>query len=629
MYQNGYVPPQSGDGERRRRAQRVPAVPSRVMDAAAAAYQQQRRDTAAPLGNRPNTNDPRRSGNPQANYGGSYARYPMENRPTTAYEDRYRRPPNTAIPPQDASYTANRGGQAAPPPARDMYGNPMGYPAQGYYQQGSTAGTGGGEPPRKRGGKRWLALAIVVLLLAGGGYGGYRYMQYASVANAVQAYDNVFCQGVYVDGIHLGGMTPDEAIAAVQAQAQERNSAWKVRLIFSGQLVTEITADQLGMTVDIMDVMNQAWSQGHVGDIYQRQAAMEALAETPFQAYTAMPSGDTSVIDGILQDIKNNVYRAPQDARLLTFDPSQSYPFTFQEEMQGRYLDTEPLKERLYQMVSTMESGDVEIIPQVIEPSVTVEDLKANLTLRATAQTPISTSSTTERTNNIRRSFQLISGTIVKAGEKFSFNGVVGERTEKNGFYPAIEYAYGESVMGIGGGVCQASTTVYQAAVAAGMEIVTREPHSDAVSYASYGEDATVYWSNGRKIDLVFKNNTEHDIYMVAAVEADSSNSKRLVATVSIYGEDLGNIRYELQSKTVEVIPVPTEPKYIEDKNQSYVTYTDEEYEVKGKEGYVVESYRVTYENDNVISRELLYTDTYKAKQPRIYVGTKTREEEP
>lgn len=170
---------------------------------------------------------------------------------------------------------------------------------------------------------------------------------------------------------------------------------------------------------------------------------------------------------------------------------------------------------------------------------------------------------------------------------------------------------------------------MYQAAVAAGMEIVTREPHSDAVSYASYGEDATVYWSNGRKIDLVFKNNTEHDIYMVAAVEADSSNSKRLVATVSIYGEDLGNIRYELQSKTVEVIPVPTEPKYIEDKNQSYVTYTDEEYEVKGKEGYVVESYRVTYENDNVISRELLYTDTYKAKQPRIYVGTKTREEEP
>ena len=622
MYQNGYVPPQSGDGERRRRAQRVPAVPSRVMDAAAAAYQQQRRDTAAPLGNRPNTNDPRRSGNPQANYGGSYTRYPMENRPTTAYEDRYRRPPNTAGPPQDASYTA---GQAAPPPARDMYGNPMGYPAQGYYQQGSTAGTGGGEPPRKRGGKRWLALAIVVLLLAGGGYGGYRYMQYASVANAVQAYDNVFCQGVYVDGIHLGGMTPDEAIAAVQAQAQERNSAWKVRLIFSGQLVTEITADQLGMTVDIMDVMNQAWSQGHVGDIYQRQAAMEALAETPFQAYTAMPSGDTSVIDGILQDIKNNVYRAPQDARLLTFDPSQSYPFTFQEEMQGRYLDTEPLKERLYQMVSTMESGDVEIIPQAIEPSVTVEDLKANLTLRATAQTPISTSSTTERTNNIRRSFQLISGTIVKAGEKFSFNGVVGERTEKNGFYPAIEYAYGESVMGIGGGVCQASTTVYLAAIQGGMTILSREPHSMAVSYTEYGKDATVSDTRGREIDFSFRNESGGTVYLAAHVIG--SGRKNLQCEVRLYGPSLNGTTYELVTETVEVIPKPEEAIMKEDEDATYVTYVDETKTIKGREGYKVDAYLITYVDGVETGREKVSSDTYPAKADTVYVGVTPREE--
>lgn len=183
MYQNGYVPPQSGDGERRRRAQRVPAVPSRVMDAAAAAYQQQRRDTAAPLGNRPNTNDPRRSGNPQANYGGSYARYPMENRPTTAYEDRYRRPPNTAVPPQDASYTANRGGQAAPPPARTCMATPWGIRHKDITSRVPQRVQAAVSPHGSAAGKRWLALAIVVLLLAGGGYGGYRYMQYASVAN--------------------------------------------------------------------------------------------------------------------------------------------------------------------------------------------------------------------------------------------------------------------------------------------------------------------------------------------------------------------------------------------------------------------------------------------------------------
>lgn len=466
-----------------------------------------------------------------------------------------------------------------------------------------------------------------VVVVAGLACGGYFTMKRQRLVNEVNAYNNVFCEGVYVDGISLGGMTPEEGIAAVQARAQERNSSWSVKLTFNGQLVTEITADQLGMTVDITDVMNQAWAQGHTGDVDTRKAAMDALAETHFEAYTAMPSGNTSVVDGILQDIRNNVYRAPQDAQLVSFDPSLSYPFTFQDEVQGRDLDTEPLKERLYQMVSTMESGEVEIVPMTIAPTVTVADLKRNLMERATVSTPISSKSTENRTNNIRRCFQLISGTILKPGEKFSFNGVVGERSIKNGFYEAVEYAYGTEVMGVGGGSCQASTTVYQAAVEAGLTITDRTPHSKEVSYASYGEDATVYWSSGRKIDLAFKNDTDHNIYVVAAVETDPSNKKRLVATTTIYGEDLGNIRYELQSSIVKEIEAPAEPEYVKDKNQTYVTYTDEEYQVsKARKGYEVESYRVTYENEQPIARELLYTDTYAAKAARIYVGIKKRE---
>ncbi len=529
--------------------------------------------------------------------------------------------------PQGSYYPPNSQQPVRQQPNRDMYGTPAGYQAQGYYQQApQPPRSGGGEPPKKSGRKWWIAVAAVVVV-AGLASGSYFTMKRQSLVNEVNAYNNVFCEGVYVDGISLGGMTPEEGIAAVQAWAQERNSSWSVKLTFSGQLVTEITADQLGMTVDITDVMNQAWAQGHTGDVDTRKAAMDALAETHFEAYTAMPSGNTSVVDGILQDIRNNVYRAPQDAQLVSFDPSLSYPFTFQDEVQGRDLDTEPLKERLYQMVSTMESGEVEIVPMTIAPTVTVADLKRNLMERATVSTPISSKSTENRTNNIRRCFQLISGTILKPGEKFSFNGVVGERSIKNGFYEAVEYAYGTEVMGVGGGSCQASTTVYQAAVEAGLTITDRTPHSKEVSYASYGEDATVYWSSGRKIDLAFKNDTDHNIYVVAAVETDPSNKKRLVATTTIYGEDLGNIRYELQSSVVREIEAPAEPEYVKDKNQTYVTYTDEEYQVsKARKGYEVESYRVTYENEQPIARELLYTDTYAAKAARIYVGIKKRE---
>ena len=203
---------------------------------------------------------------------------------------------------------------------------------------------------------------------------------------------------------------------------------------------------------------------------------------------------------------------------------------------------------------------------------------------------------------------------------------MVGQRTEANGFYPAIEYAYGEHVMGIGGGVCQASTTVYQAAVCAGLQIVKREPHSDSVNYTEYGKDATVYWVGKRKIDLVFKNNTEDPIYMVAAVQKDPSNKRRLIAKVMMYGEDMGDIRYEIECKTVQELDPPEKPVYVKDKDATYVTYTDQEKSVsKAKPGYVVESYRVKYEGNVETERQLLYVDTYEPKAERIYVGVKRR----
>ncbi|MBR4082261.1 MAG: VanW family protein, partial [Clostridia bacterium] len=344
---------------------------------------------------------------------------------------------------------------------------------------------GGGKPPRRTG--RMLAIiAVAVLLVAALSLGGMYYYKYDQTRKYVTPYNAVFCQGVYVDGIHLGGMSAEEGVAAVTEKAQSRNDAWSVSLTYQGQTVTTLTASQLGMTVDVIDVLRQAWEQGHVGDIYQRRADMEQLLITPYQAYTATPGGDTSVVDSVLQQIKNLVYAAPQDARLLSFNPANSYPFEFQNEVYGRVLNTDPIKERIYQMVSTMESGTVEIVPDLIAPTVTVEDLKQNLTMRASVYTPISTSSTTERTNNIRRSFEKISGYILEPGKKMSFNSVVGKRTTDNGFYEAIEYAYGDEVIGVGGGVCQASTTLYQAAVVGGLEIVTREPHSDSVSYAAY-----------------------------------------------------------------------------------------------------------------------------------------------
>ena len=485
------------------------------------------------------------------------------------------------------------------------------------------------QPPKQKKGKAGLMIVCVLLggILIAGSYMGLTYYQERrTITEAVAAYEKVFAEGVYVDGIHLGGMTPEQGLNSVQSQIQQRNAAWNVTLTYQGTQLAQINAGMLGMSVDVGQIMNEAWAQGHTGDTDARYEAMQALKGTPYEAFTAIPSGDTTVIDNVLTQVKGQIDRQAANARLLSFDPSQAYPFTFQEESRGLVLDTTELREELYHKVATMTSGTIELQPETVEPTVTLAELQRHYMLRSSVYTPISTSSTDDRNKNIRRSLELINGYVVNPGSNFSFNGVVGERTEANGFYPAIEYAYGEHVMGIGGGVCQASTTVYQAAVCAGLTITKREPHSDAVNYTEYGKDATVYWVGKRKIDLVFKNNTEDPIYIVAAVQKDPSNKKRLIAKVMMYGADMGDVRYEIECKTVQEIDPPEKPTYIKDKEGTYVKYTDQEKSVsKAKPGYVVESYRVRYEGSTETERTLLYIDTYEPKPERIYVGVTKR----
>ena len=475
--------------------------------------------------------------------------------------------------------------------------------------------------------KRVMAVLGVMVLLAGAAVFGRIWYQRRQMEAEAASYDNVYVDGVWVDGINLSGMSAQEGYDAVIAQAQARNDAWYVNLTFNGQTLTTLTASQLGMKADAAEVLKEAWQLGHTGDAAARLAEIAKLRESPWQGYTATPGGDTSYLDQVLAQVKAAIERNPSDAYMTAFVPENAYPFEFSEEIVGYRLDTAPLKDQIYHLVSTMSSGNVEIQPEVLQPRVTVADLKEKLSIRASVYTPVSKDSTENRTNNIRRCFEIINGYILQPGKKFSFNTVVGQRTLKNGFYEAIEYAYGEHVMGVGGGTCQASTTVYQAAVTAGLNIVDRSPHSDSVSYASYGEDATVYWEGKRKIDLVFTNSTDSPIYIVAKVENDPSNNKRLIARCTMYGMSLGNTRYELQSEEIEEIPIPEEPKYRKDQNHTYVTYVDEEKKTSdGKTGHVVVSYRVTYENDEEVSRKQLYKDTYKAQPVVYYVGTEKRD---
>lgn len=493
------------------------------------------------------------------------------------------------------------------------------------YTPSTKGGSSGGVKPTKDKNliKLLVVLAIVVVAVLVGAKLIGKSNENQAIRQAVQAYDNLYCQGVYVDGIHLGGMTREQARQTVQKSAQLKCDEWHVRLeTLENEYVGEINSYHLGMTVHVDDALNEAWDQGHTGnDVNERYAAMESLAKAPYHISTALPSGDTSAIDRILNEIAANIYLAPTNAYIKSFTVQATNPFEIVEGTPGRWLDVESIKHQVYDMVARMESGVIYIVPQALQPSITKADLEKQTTKIGSAYTAISTTSTAERDRNIERACELITGTIIEPGMTFSFNDIVGPRTKKNGFELATVYNYGKEEPGYGGGVCQVSSTLYVAAIRANMQITKRTQHGLKVNYTDYGLDATVNY-DGKKIDFAFKNSTNSPIYIVAKVMRDTRiDKKHKLVVCDIYGPAMeAGITYDLVAEVTEV-PV-AEPTLMPDKKAEYVIYTDETYVLeKGTVGFEVDSYRIKLVNGEEVERTHMYHDSYPGVQPVTYYG--------
>lgn len=253
-------------------------------------------------------------------------------------------------------------------------------------------------------------------------------------------------------------------------------------------------------------------------------------------------------------------------------------------------------------------------------PNITKKDLEKEVYKRSEFSTSISSSSTS-RKHNIKKALTMINGKKLVKGEKFSFNKCVGRRTVENGFKQAKIILDGEFVEGIGGGVCQVSSTLYNSALLAGLNVLSSQKHSQKVGYVKSGFDAMVNYGTS---DLVFENNTEGNIYILCKYTPDK-------ITISIYGYNLNGISYSTDNEITDTIK-PKESRIIYDNEGKYldkVQYSDESFVLKkSKEGYTVKSYRLKYNNGELVERQLLRVDKYPAQQGEIVYGVKTRIED-
>lgn len=303
-----------------------------------------------------------------------------------------------------------------------------------------------------------------------------------------------------------------------------------------------------------------------------------------------------------IEKIREEIYKEPQNAYY------EKEKGILHKEING--IDIKTSMEEAKKMLE--EEKEEYVIPlTIIKPEITVGNLKGENFFPEQLSKCITRydESNINRSTNIKLASEKINGIILMPGETFSYNKTVGQRTITAGYKEAAVYMNGKVVDGIGGGICQVSSTLYNAALEANLEIVSRRNHHFITSYVSASRDATVSYGT---IDLKFKNTRTYPI----KIDCISQNG---ICKIAIYGikED---IEYEviIEDKITEIIPYTT--KYIKTNNLE----SGEENEIqKGINGYKSEAYRILRLNGQVISKTLLSKDSYNPLERIVEQGSK------
>ena len=346
-----------------------------------------------------------------------------------------------------------------------------------------------------------------------------------------------------------------------------------------------ITKGTAGIKVDTENLLNTVKEK--LNDIYSNEDYIEipVIQKEP----------DTIDIEKIHQEI----YKEAQDA-YITEDPFAVYP-----EVEGVDFDVEAAKTIL------QEDKEEYIIPLIItKPNVTLTDIgeKAFPDELSTFTTRYDVSDK-DRTTNLVLACEKLNGKVILPGETFSYNQTLGARTASAGYKNAKIYVSGEVVDGLGGGICQISSTLYNAVLMANLEIVERRNHQFVTSYVPAGRDATVVYGS---TDFKFKNTRQYPVRLVAT-------AKNGIATISVYGiKEETEYTFSFSTKTIAAIPYTT--KYVEDSSLEEGT---EKVQQKGVNGLKTETYITKMLNGKVISTTLLSKDTYNAMTRMVLKGTK------
>ena len=413
-------------------------------------------------------------------------------------------------------------------------------------------------------------------------------------------------KGVSIDKLDVSGMTREEALAALESY--EKNLGGQSIKLGIGDNVIEAKLSDLGVTFDNEDLVDEAIGVGHAGNIVKRYKDQKDLQHSG-KTFPLSWQTNEDTVRTYVEDNCTKYDKKAQNASLTR----ENGAFNFVAGTEGLELNVDSAVRTISDYLeNSWTSDNTEVLnleTQVTEPEGSAEELANIKDLLGSFTTSFSTSGS-NRCKNVSSGASHINGTVLYPGEEFSAYETVAPFTEANGYAMAGSYLNGEVVDSMGGGICQVSTTLYNAVLRAELNVTERSPHSMTVHYVDLSEDAAIA---GTYKDFKFVNSTEYPIY----IEGYTTSDKKI--TFNIYGKETRDKNRTISFESQMVSETPATTILQEDAGQGigYKAVSS-----KGSSGYVAELYKIVKVNGVETDRIKVNKSTYKGTNRVVTYGT-------
>ena len=411
-----------------------------------------------------------------------------------------------------------------------------------------------------------------------------------------------FSRETIVDGIQLSGLSFDDAKQIVSDSVKTYFSKMNLSCRAAGRTY-ELSGGEF-IYSDVDDVMESA---------YEACESNIPADECVFYTHYTI---DTKKLRDMLSSISAETNVEPVEPSAV-FN-SETKTFSYTDGVNGISLDIDASLEKLVSSIEREEFGTTDLVLHVTKPERTIDDLKEN-TVKI-AQFSSVTTNNYNRNKNIQLMCEYVDGCCIAPGDVLSINELVGERTIEKGFLAAPAIMDGKrTVDDIGGGICQMSGTLFNAALLANMKIIERWPHSWPSDYLDVGLDSTLDWNTQK--DLKIQNPTDYNMYISAWLEGGDLSASNIVR-IAIYGKAFPEgVTVKIHSEITETTLPPAEK----------VTYTSTLYEgqsqvlVKARIGYKTRVWREFFCDGVLLDSEIVSRSVYSPIRGERLVGNASR----